>query len=705
MKERCFNLYGPPVCGPSWSLACGLVWALWGCLFSPIAVAAQTAVIEQPEFSIPASISASISASTPNGSKWQTLVGSGQYDAAVRWASLRAEQGQPSSLSTLVEAADRLALHKMPMWSALLHYHSTFGGVKSQVDSPWFFQSERGKTDSRAELHATLAALFSTAAKAPLRINAYCRFVARRDWLAEQLGDTSELIPAQSCPEFDQYKQYLNAETLTLVFPTSHPNSPASAFGHTLLRVDQPGQAQDEKLLNMSINFAAEVPPGVSPLAYTFGGIGGRFPGTFRLLPYHIKLREYRQIDNRDTWEYALKLDQAQVDLVLRHTYEMLIAEFDYFFFSENCSYHLLGLLDVAFASNPMAQEFSFWTIPVDTIKVLEARDLIDSETFVPSSVRTLKQRELNLTASERQLALKTLNEGLVSISDDLDALPPERAALVLDTVGDYNRYIRLKDDNSASGLSATERALLSRRSKLGLRTDSPVVLAPDFAPQLGHDTSRVSFGTATIDGNNTRFEISYRAAYHDMRDPSTSFGTRAAIELLKVSVARDSLDGEAFLRRVTLLSIDSIEPRRGFFKPFSWRTRIGWERFTANSRHRFTVTSGGGVAYRAESINAPTYFAFLEGDLLDDPSLPNRTALQLGTRLGVHWEPRRRSRLGLEWEHRELIDTRRYDSLVSAWASLSPTRNGALILEASQRFISNQDDITTLGFEWRWYF
>ncbi len=670
------RFFGPQICGPKFLVQCiffVFVLASW-----------HPAIAEQGS---PSTL-------------WQEALKSGDFDRAVQLA-----RGGQTPLGKLIENAKQQALHKDPLWRALLHYQSTFGGVKSQIDSPWFFQSEQGKVDSEAELNATLAAFFRSDAKAPLRLSPYCRFIARRDWLAGQLGALFDAVPVQSCPESEQFFSYLNAHTLTVVFPTSHPNSPASAFGHTLIRVDQEGQSADAKLLNMSINFAAEVPLGVSPIGYTLGGLGGAFPGTFRLLPYHMKLREYRQIDNRDTWEYPLKLSQEQVDLILRHTYEMLIAEFDYFFFSENCSYHLLGLLDVAFANDPLAQQFSLWTIPVDTIKALDKRGLVEREDFVPSTIRTLKQREQGLSESEQALAFKASTDGLEEISQELDALAPERAAEVLDTIGDYFRYSRLKEDNSAGGLNTAERQVLSRRSKLGIRTQAPAVPVPNLAPQLGHDTSRLSLGARRVDNDASRFELTYRAAYHDMRDPSIAYGTRAAIEMLKLTVARDSDDEAIFLRRFTLLSIDSIEPRRGFFKPFSWRTRIDWERASANSNHRFSFTAGGGVAYRGVKDNSPVVFAFAEFDALDDPALPKRSALQVGTRVGLHWEPRQRARFGLEWEHRELVGSRRYDSQLSAWASLSPSRNAALVFEVKQRTISMQDAVNTIGAEWRWYF
>jgi len=103
--------------------------------------------------------------------------------------------------------------------------------------------------------------------------------------------------------------------------------------------------------------------------------------------------------------------------------------------------------------------------------------------------------------------------------------------------------------------------------------------------------------------------------------------------------------------------------------------------------------------------LNAPIGFAFFEGDLLDDPSLPNRTAVQLGTRIGVRWAVTARMRFGLEWQHRELVGKRRYDSAAALWASLSPSRNTALVLEAKEQRILEQDPQRSIGAEWRWYF
>jgi len=102
-----------------------------------------------------------------------------------------------------------------------------------------------------------------------------------------------------------------------------------------------------------------------------------------------------------------------------------------------------------------------------------------------------------------------------------------------------------------------------------------------------------------------------------------------------------------------------------------SWRTRLGWQKSSAQSAHRLYTTGGAGLARRLGGEHGPIGFAFLEGDALDDPDLPQRLALQVGTRAGVHWEPLTQARFGVEWTHRELLGTRRFDSDIDLWGSV----------------------------------
>lgn len=640
---------------------------------------------------------ATTSAPAQSYSTWQEAANLGLYDDAVE---LGQATDQDEALRRLIDAANAKKLSEQPQWLAFIHYkRESKNRWLSQVDSPHFFMSDAGKRSPEAELNATLAALFSNQAKPPLRLTTYCRFVARRVWLEEQLPDIFSLIPLQDCIEFDRYVEFLDAEVLTLVFPTAHPNSPSSAFGHTLLRIDKKDQRAESRLLNMSLNFAADVSPDVSATTYAIKGLNGGFEGRFRLLPYHIKLREYGQIENRDTWEYELTLDKQAVDLVLRHAYEMLISHYDYYFFSENCSYHLLSLLEVAFPDKPLTEEFELWTIPVDTIRKLDEHNLSKPPRFVPSSIRTLRARQKALSQDDVNLSLQALNTNLDSIDASLNQKSPPEQAAILDLLSDYERYNRLKTDPSAKGSSPREIAILSRRSKLGIKSTTPPVQPPTSSPDAGHGTSRIGIQYHYNREGSNITEVSFRPAYHDFRDPSTGFDDKAAIEMGLISVAHDAEANKVFLKQFTLVSIESLEPRGTFFKPTSWHTNIQWTRPHANARHQFSFNVGAGTA-KQSSPTAPVFFIFAEADLINNPGLRDRTQLQYGASLGAQWEAIPGLRTGIETNLRQQLNGESYSLITEAWAGFAVGKQWSINVDVAteKRHSTASNTRMTLG-------
>ncbi len=594
----------------------------------------------------------------------------GDYDAAVEEAELASSH----PLHRIITHVRKQRLAEHPMWRALVHYRKGISGKPtSQVDAGHFFLSRAGKQDPEKELEATVAAMFAKRPRKPLRLTAYCRFIARRYWLTQQLGELGRLLPRRNCEEFERYRKFLNAEILTVIFPAAQPNSPSSAFGHTLLRVDRRDQDPETRMLNMSINFAAEVPENVNSLSYVVGGLAGGFKGKFRVLPYYLKLREYRQIDNRDIWEYQLNLEQEQIDMILRHAYEMLIAYYDYYFFSENCSYHLLSLLDVAFPEQPLTDEFPLWTIPIDTIRALKSRGLIKDVRYMPSMARIIKRRQQLLGRQEIALATRGYQNGVDAILPDLAAQQETTRARVLDLLSDYQRYSRLNSPgNRAASLSDVEKKTLRLRSRIAIATVDPEVPSPDTPPDEGHGTARVSLGVEERDGKSFGL-LQFRPAYHDLLDPVAGYGDHSAIDFFNLSLGWEEDERELFLRSFTLLDIQSLEPRDSFFKPISWRTRIAWEKHAPDLPAQFTALGGAGLAWRTTPSGALGYL-FLEGSLIDNKAMEKRTTLAAGSRAGMLWDPVRGLRIlsELGYEYDTVNGQARWSASLQAGYSLS---------------------------------
>ncbi len=557
----------------------------------------------------------------------------GDFDLAASLARQRPE----SPLFRLLKAARDLHLSSQPTWRVLLHYHKRIsGGWHSEVDAPYFFMSREGKHSPSRELEATLAAMFAKQPRKPMRLIPACRFVARRQWLEEALGSASVDLPKPDCPEFDTYRKFFSSDELTLIFPAAHPNSPSSAFGHTLLRLDRSGQNPALHMLNQSINFAAEVPEDVNPLSYAFSGIGGGFKGKFHILPYHIKLREYGQVDNRDIWEYTLALDQRQIDHILAHAYEMLIAWYNYYFFRENCAYQLLSLLEAGFPERRLTNDFPLWSIPVDTIKALDKAGLIKRRRYVGSLGRKIRLRQHNLSPSQVEMA-QAFTRSDHPIQFPEGSYSSEQQAETLDLASDYLRFRRLNGGGPVTRLSHRERLILKKRSAIRTATRDLSLPVPRFSPDQGHGTARLLWAVESLQGEH-QVEFQFRPAYHDFLDPSPGYGDNISIDFGSTSIGFRS-GKQPFFKQFTLLDIQSIEPRDAFFKPISWRTRIAWSRPDYAAKSRFTLLGGGGLAWRAGE-KGPLFYVFSDGILQHNALLPVTTPISVEVRPGILWRP-----------------------------------------------------------------
>jgi hypothetical protein len=213
---------------------------------------------------------------------------------------------------------------------------------ESEIDDASFFLSSEGKSNASSELNATIELLLN---ETVFDDNATaCRFPARKAWLQEQLK--IDAFVKTECKAFSTLVKKVDPKSATLVFPSAHINSPASMFGHTFLRIDS---SYDSKLLSHAINYAATADQGSeNGVVFAIKGLFGGYSGAYSLLPYYEKLKEYRDTEQRDIWEYELNLSEAEVKRMLLHIWELGNSFSWYYFFDENCSYNMLWLIEVA---------------------------------------------------------------------------------------------------------------------------------------------------------------------------------------------------------------------------------------------------------------------------------------------------------------------------------------------------------------------
>lgn len=537
-------------------------------------------------------------------------------------ASMPAWAGGPY-LENLQARAAALQLADTRAWHALLHYEDNVlqPGVTSTVTTGWFFRAPDGRSNPGAELAATLAGFFESrdiaARDAPVR----CVFPARYRFLDRHLHMDAARLPQADCQAYRQWKKQLDPAAISLVFPAAYMNNPASMFGHTLLRVDGKAGGQRNKLLAHAVNFAATAAKKDSALMYAFKGLTGGYPGSYGVFPFYKKVKEYAWIENRDIWSYPLALTQVQLNRLVAHLWALQGVTFDYYFFTKNCAYQLLALLEVARPQLHLTESFDWYAIPADTIRRLaRVPGLLGAAEYRPALATRLKRHVALLTESQRALALAVTAGRVRADAPIVQTLPARVRARVLAVAHDYLYYQQQAGRISGKTAARAEQILLAR-SRIPLDSQFPPVPQPTVSPAEGHGTLRLAVGGVWERGLFS-LGLRVRPAYHDLLDPPGGYTAGAQISFLDLRLRIEPDDSELEIAHLALIDITSISTRGPLFQPISWRISTGLRQrpvsapFDPNAHLGYYLQGGPGLAWGDAGILAGYVFGLASADV-----------------------------------------------------------------------------------------
>jgi hypothetical protein len=564
--------------------------------------------------------------------------------------SVAAAASDEAYLIQLQKAAQAKRLWEHRHWQVLLHYQPRLwsGGEESQVDDAAFFLSPSGKYDPQAELDATLASFFAPPDQEEGAEHPQCKFIARYQWLKQELGFDAESLPEYACPQFDDWMAEMDPDAVTLVFPAAYLNNPASMFGHTLLRIDSNKRSSQTRLLDFTVNYAADTQE-ERGLSYAMKGLFGGYEGSFSVAPYYVQVKRYGDIENRDIWEYHLTLSHEEVLRMLMHTWELRSAGLDYYFLDENCSYQLLSLLEAARPSMHLLDQFGLWAVPADTVRaVANEKDLISSTTFRPSR-RTVLQERANQLAPELQNIAKCIGEGRCPIdSVSHRGLSPLDQAKILELAMEYvgYRYAVQKEDTAENDPWLMQ--ILTARSKLDIPPQRPWIEQPPERPDQGHRSGRAEISTG-YENDQQFFQLGLRPALHDLVDPSGGYIDGAKLEFLDAAGRYYVRDDKLVLEYLDFVDIMSIPTRDRFIKPWSWKVTAGLKRMQFDDDDRpitGQVNIGAGLSYEfAQDARA---FLFAEAMAVVSDRFDDYLALGAGPSGGIIFELDEKWRMAL---------------------------------------------------------
>ena len=546
----------------------------------------------------------------------------------------------------------------------LLHYK----GSSSEIDSTNFFISKNGKYDLKEELFETIDALKSG------EKDVLCRFPLRVSWLEKTIPNLKEQIKYYECKELNKYKKELEAKHITLVFPSSHINSPASMYGHTFLQLSS---KKDAPLLSNALNYAAKTNE-KNGLVFAFKGVFGGYEGQYSILPYYEKLKTYNNIEQRDVWEYDLNFNQEEIDVLVLHAWELKDSYADYFFFKENCSYALLWLLEIARPSLELTDNFTFKAIPLDTIKLVEKNGLISGSNYRYSNLKKMKYI-LNEKIENKDFIDDYINKNL-PLNDNLST---DDKISYLDFKIAYTQYLRSEKGTKKDEYVKNYLNILKQRSQYNKPSFFDVQTPTN--PLQSHGSARASLYYDTNDSVN----FTIKPAYHNIYDLEDGYLQGAYIDFFEFSLQKKK-DEDIKVDKITLLKIESFSPRDKIFKPLTWTIDTGYEKFI-DDKDSFKINPSFGATFGEE-------YGFLY-TLLDTNAyfLSDNQDYSIGARVGAVTNYFKDIKLGVDYRYAK-YDKGFENKKFEAFSTIKLVKDLSLSLKYQNNDLASKQDIFKFG-------
>ena len=507
-------------------------------------------------------------------------------------------------LSLSAYASENVAFS--PQWLALVHYRPTwFGGYYGSIDSDTFYLAADGRENPQSELTATIN-LFEKQKD----VEKICLFPARYLFLKRN-GLVSADFP--DCSEYKKLVDDLRPDGVTLLFTDAYMNNPSSLFGHTLIRIDT--ARKGTQLLAHGLNYGAFTGPNPGPL-YALWGLTGGYYGGYTLKPYYDIINTYNNIENRDIWELSLDFTPEEKELFVAHVWELGHTQTRYYFFTQNCSYMLMELLDAVRPDLKLADEFWAQTIPLDTFKAVYRKpNLVKSVNYRPSRQHKLMYQHQQMNEAQEKAFVSAINQQDYSFQ----GLSEEEKADVSEAVYRYVQY-----QNVAKELPLDE---YRRRS-------FKLLLARNQIDQKGR------FKELKTANSPLGFQqVSFRPAYHSLTDNTYGFLCGAEINFLNLTARHYDSSDRYVLQDFDVLGIKSLSPINDMFQPLSYNIQFGINReINPNSgkdNYVANLVVGAGGAF--EPVSQVFVFALLNNYASYGGALPRNQYVGLGPVLGAY--------------------------------------------------------------------
>ena len=401
-------------------------------------------------------------------------------------------------------------------------------------------------------------------------------------------------------------KEYIHPEPLDListdfkqmyvVFAGPYPASPSSAFGHILLvfepnNDESSGERGVSPHLWTAVNYAADV-DNHGPVEMLWFGLTGQLQGSFEVLPFYKKIREYSYIDAREIWLFPVQLNGSEKVKILDIIQSRNIPK-AYRFTDKNCATEVADVLLETIGEKYDRQIFG---LPQDIIEHKTIKNRLGSPLLIPSYndqmadvlgpsfdqgiADSMWPTSDKMTTDEKVQLLKR-TEWLSAINNE--AIPEDTEKNI--------RKLRI----DLLGKSSSVPTSILRKADFSMHKPTRVGF-------LGHIIGTGSFGT----------DMDIRLGLHDFIDYQSVYPRFDYLNFLHI---RSRFQENQFsVEEFWLLKQESRFPTNELFSFPAWDLAIGGTRYNFNSSFKLRAGIFSGVGKTVSYLNNKVHSSVILG-------------------------------------------------------------------------------------------
>lgn len=446
-------------------------------------------------------------------------------------------------------------------WLKLLHYKD---GKSTIIDNN-FFLDDQGNLSSKKELEKTINTYYEPFDE-PEK-HARCRYPARYYWLSKHVTlKDYEPLPTQ-CTRLNQWSLLKNTDSISVVFVSGYLGNPASAFGHSFIKVNQ-SEDMNDNLFDTSISYGALLPKEYTMPEYIVNGIFGGYTAAYSDKYYFNQDITYSNEEYRDMWEYRLNLSDDKKKFFLLHAWELMGKKFQYFFLNRNCGYKVSEFLELVY-DEKIIDSAAIWYAPIETfhkLKELEDKQeaVIEKVKYIPSKQAQLYAHYKGLKKIEKRMVQEFIENNLTRIPAHFKLESKDAQGNALDFVLAYKKYLQPEFSNRALLFSRLQFPVRNKKINMPKeKADITSYSKPNYMG-LSAEKNAINFTWAP-------FALE-RDGYNGLEgDELVVFDTKMSINKEKIG-----------LSEFDLIRIQKLKTKQLPFEeenPFSWNLHIGTDK------------------------------------------------------------------------------------------------------------------------------